>query len=168
MMKKKLFGVVFAVLAVSGMAFAQEMMLPDPNNVIKGMMTEQKVSSADMIECSGITGEGFQLLGDSVMEKILGDPLLHERMDNMMGGEGSTSLRNMHIAMGRNWLGCEGSAGAYAMPLMMGMMGSYYPGYYSGYDALLLAAVLGWVLFAGLVLYLYPKKRQQKTSRKRK
>jgi len=37
---------------------------------------------------------------------------------------------------------------------MMGMMGTAYPGFYYGYDALLVASVIGWLLFAVVLVIL--------------
>jgi len=79
-------------------------------------------------------------------------------MDIMMGGEGSQSLAQMHIAMGENWIECsKGSADFQGMmssggmmgmmPMMMNMMGYYYPAYFANYNTMLVIGTIGWILF---------------------
>lgn len=158
---KKIF--VAIVLLLAAMAFAHDEM-KTPEDVINSVMKAQNVSVIKEISCSKITSDEFEELGDAVMERMAGDHELHEQMDLMMGGEGSASLRSMHIAMGSNWVGCtRGSImGTNMMPMMMRMMGNYYPGYYSGYDTSVLAAVAGWVLFGAAILYMHTSKKKRR------
>lgn len=136
--------------------------------VLSGIMAKQDMGSASLIDCGKVSESDFEELGDAVMERMAGSSELHERMDAMMGGEGSESLKQMHVIMGRNWLGCGGSvgfggimgggmmgfgAGGGMMPLMMGMMGNYYPAYYAGYDAILAFGAFGWILFISLLIF---------------
>jgi len=122
------------------------------------ILIKQNVTKISQIDCARVSDDDFEMMGDAVMEKMIGNHEVHERMDEMMGGEGSQSLRLMHISIGRNWLGCgsgfQGMMGTNMMPMMMRMMGSYYPGYYSNYDAVLALAILGWVLFGVLFVVL--------------
>ncbi len=69
--------------------------------------------------CGELTEEQFELLGDYYME-LMHPGEQHEVMDKMMGGEGSKSLRLMHIRMGQRFY-CGDSFGAGGM--MGGMMG---------------------------------------------
>lgn len=48
-----------------------------------------------------LTEEEYEILGEYFMELMHGDN--HEFMDDMMGGEGSETLRSAHINMGRNF-----------------------------------------------------------------
>ncbi|RME54358.1 hypothetical protein D6777_04090 [Candidatus Woesearchaeota archaeon] len=50
---------------------------------------------------NNLTDEDFEILGDYYMELMAGDR--HDEMDEMMGGEGSESLRQMHIQMGKKY-----------------------------------------------------------------
>ncbi len=145
---------------------------------LDSIMTKQGVNSASQIDCGKASESDFEELGDAVMERMAGSSELHERMDAMMGGEGSASLRQMHIIMGRNWLGCGGSAGfggmmggdmtgsgaGYGgmMPMMMSMMGNYYPAYYAGYDAVLVFGAAGWILFISLLIFMLAHLSQKK------
>ena len=146
--------IVFALLLAS-VAFAH-MEAHTPEEVMSEMMGKQGVAEAEKLDCSRISGMDFEVLGDAVIERMAGSEELHEQMDAMMGAEGSGQ---MHIAMGRNWLGCSPASGSSGMmPMMMRMMGNYYPGYYSRYDFTLLLAAAGWVLFLASVVYFYHKK----------
>ncbi len=52
------------------------------------------------IQCNEITLEQLEILGDYYMEQMHPGEL-HEIMDERMGGEGSASLRQVHINIGR-------------------------------------------------------------------
>ncbi len=154
-----------SLLLLTSVAFAH-MEDHTPEEIMEDMMAKQGVASAGQMDCSQVSDMDFEILGDSVMERMAGSEELHEQMDAMMGAEGSGQ---MHIVMGRNWLGCSpvsGSGGMMSMmPAMMRMMGSYYPGYYSRYDFTLLLAVAGWVLFFVSVVYFYYGKSGKKNRR---
>lgn len=139
--------------------------------VLGGIMTNQGVSSASQIDCGKASESDFEELGDAVMERMAGSGKLHERMDSMMGGEGSESLKQMHIIMGKNWLGCGGFGGMMGggmmgsgsmMPMMMNMMGNYYPAYYAGYDMVLIFGAIGWILFVSLLVFIIVCLSQEK------
>lgn len=93
------------------------------------IMVDQSVSGLSDIDCDDVSDAQFEELGDAVMQAMVGDDEQHEVMDNMMGGEGSQSLENIHIAMGQRYLGCaEGQFGTMGMMGgMMSMMGSGFP-----------------------------------------
>ncbi len=90
-------------------------------DVIDEITQSHNVSSQSELSCDAVTDDQFEELGDAVMQTMIGDDEAHEVMDNMMGGEGSTSLRSMHIAMGQRYLGC--AQGQFGTMGMMGMMG---------------------------------------------
>ncbi len=52
------------------------------------------------ISCSSLTEDQLEEIGDFYMEQMHPGEM-HEVMDRMMGGEGSESLRQMHINMAR-------------------------------------------------------------------
>jgi len=133
------------------------------DEVVAEILSKQNAATISQLDCTKIFDAEFEELGDAVMERMAGSHELHEQMDAMMGGEGSESLRAMHVTMGANWLGCgtgsfQGMMGGRMnggmMPMMMRMMGNYYPAYFTGYDFLLAFAVVGWVLFAVLLALL--------------
>ncbi len=126
-------------------------------DMMDSMMMSQNVNDIKNLDCSKIPDSEFEELGDATMERMVGGSELHEQMDTMMGGEGSASLTQMHIIMGKNWLSCtslQGMMGSNMMPMMMRMMGNYYPSYYTGYNAALIFAILGWGLAVVLIVIL--------------
>lgn len=134
------------------------------DQVIQEIMAEQNATKITDIDCKKVSNKNFVQLGDSVMEKMVGSHELHEQMDMMMGEEGE--LR-MHLAMGKNWLGCsslEDMMGFNMMPMMMRIMGNYYPAYYSRYDYVFVFGILGWILFLILLVFVIieSKKRRKK------
>lgn len=91
-------------LAVSGENHSRSV-----SEVVSAITASQNVSGQSDISCDAVTDNQFDELGDAVMQAKIGDDEAHEVMDNMMGGEGSESLRSMHIAMGQRYLGCAQS-----------------------------------------------------------
>ena len=93
------------------------------------------------ISCDKLSNEQLESMGDYYMEQMHPGEA-HEIMDNMMGGEGSESLKQVHINMAKR-LYCNdnvyigyGMMGSGGMMNRMGrgMMGSYPANYnYSNY-----------------------------------
>lgn len=78
------------------------------------------------ISCQGLSSEQLEMLGDYFMEQIHPGEA-HEYMDQMMGGEGSESLKQMHINMAYRFY-CTQNEGSknyeeYGMMSSNGMMG---------------------------------------------
>jgi len=150
---KKIFTIlIFGMLLLSvSLVFAHE---HDFNE------TKQLIDSG--ISCDKLTDEQLESIGDYYMEQMHPGEA-HEMMDQMMGGEGSESLRQVHINMAKR-LYCNedvgGMMGGGMMNIMMGnnMMGSGgmtgygmmggYPAYY-GYNSLL--GILWLVFLVGAI-----------------
>ena len=121
--------IVFGIL-ISSQAFAQE-----------HDFTQTKKLIDSGISCNKLTNEQLEEIGDYYMEQMHPGES-HELMDNMMGGEGSESLKQVHINMAKRLYckenvyigyGMMGSGGRMNM-MSRGMMGSYPASYdYSNY-----------------------------------
>jgi len=84
---------------------------------------EQLVNSK--IDCELLDDEQLELIGEYFMERMHPGES-HTKMDNMMGGEGSESLKQMHIRMAKSMYCNEGEMmNGGMMNMMMGnnMMG---------------------------------------------
>ncbi len=75
-------------------------------DVIESIASTQGVSSADDIDCDLMSEDDLERLGEAVMSQMHPDLEEHEAMDEMMGGEGSSTLRDAHIRMAKAYLGC--------------------------------------------------------------
>ena len=115
--------------------------------------------------CDVLTEDQLEIIGDYFMEQMHPGES-HVLMDNMMGGEGSKSLKQVHINIAKR-LYCNenvyigyGMMGSGGMMNMMGrgMMGNYYPasynysnyGYWNIFWILLLAVVIFlivWIIY---------------------
>src|SRR3989338_9381974 len=78
--------------------------------------TEAESIIEQKVPCENLSDDQLEKLGDYYMEQMHPGEA-HELMDERMGGEGSESLKQMHISMGQRFY-C-GTAGNYS-----GMMGS--------------------------------------------
>lgn len=133
---------------------------------------EQKIS------CDELTEDQLEILGDYYMEQMHPGEQ-HEIMDEMMGGEGSESLKQMHINIGLSfYCGERDSMSRGMMDMMMGrnmMTGknTMNTGFYnmmSGYNGY---SVFGWlfmilVLVALVLLIVWLIKQIQEPARRRK
>ena len=121
-----------------------------------GEIEEGKKLVESKMSCDKLSNEQLEAIGDYYMEQMHPGEA-HEIMDNMMGGEDSESLKQVHINMARRIYCNEniyigyGMMGSGGMMNMMGrgMMGNYPASYdYSNYGywnifwILLLAAVI--------------------------
>lgn len=130
--------------------------------------------------CSKLTENQLEIIGDYLMEQVHPGQT-HEIMDKMMGGEGSESLRLMHIAMAKR-LYCNdvndavnyGMMGAgygrmYTGGMMnmmgYGMMGNlgYGYGYWTFLNFLSLALIIGLII----LIYLWVMKLWKEVFRKK-
>lgn len=124
------------------------------NDAAQSIFKNQNVSSQSQLDCSKVTDDQFEKLGDSYMSVMLPNEQQHQAMENMMGGEGSLSLKQAHINMGRSYLGCWSNynSGPVYMPMMGGTMGGFNSGWnmmngYGGFSGFgWITTVLIWVL----------------------
>ncbi len=113
--------------------------------VIQSILDKQNVSTIQELDLSKLSDDDWEELGDAVMEaQHPGEA--HEVMDRMMGGEGSESLREMHIRMGQAFFGF-GFDNKYNGP---GMMGGGMMGYTNSPNYNLPAGMMGFGSMMGL------------------
>ena len=87
--------------------------------------TKQLIDSG--ISCNELTNEQLEMIGDYYMEQMHPGEA-HEYMDGMMGGDGSESLKQVHINIAKRIYCNENVYGMMNGGNMMGggMMGNYY------------------------------------------
>ena len=96
-----------------------------------GEIEEGKKLVESKTSCDKLSNEQLEAIGDYYMEQMHPGES-HELMDNMMGGEGSESLKQVHINMAKQLYCNENVYAGYGMMGsrgMMNMMGSYPAGY---------------------------------------
>ena len=94
-MKKRSFllaVIMLLVLLVPFSAMAEEMAIRPVEDVLAEIRQEQGAATDEQIDVAKVSSEKLEELGDSVMEELIGNHAMHERMDARLGGEGSASL----------------------------------------------------------------------------
>ena len=155
---KKIFTIlIFGMLLLSvSLVFAHE---HDFNE------TKQIIDSG--ISCDKLTDEQLESIGDYYMEQMHPGEA-HKMMDQMMGGEGSESLRQVHINMAKR-LYCNedigGMMGGGMMNMIMGnnMMGNYpaYYGYNNFWNVLWMVFLIGAIALIVWLIYKFTKKGKE-------
>ena len=154
---KKIIGILFATsfLFIAGTASAQTGMMgmmryyydqntaPSApvgqstaiNAALQAIYGDQNISSRSQLDCAKVSDTQFETLGDAAMGYGITEAQ-HTAMENMMGGEGSATLKAAHITMGKSYLGCWSNynSGPVYMP-MMGYYGSSTPAAYTQADS---------------------------------
>ena len=178
-MKKMLVGLLIIGLATGLIATLAAAHGEDEFNRAEQLI-KQKVS------CENATDEQLELIGDYYMEQIHPGEL-HERMDTMMGGEGSAQLKNVHISLARSFYcgeqdsmrwgmmnmmmgrslngimsGIQNNTGGETMMNGYGMMG-WGSGYWNIFTFLYLILVIGLII----LVYLWIIKMLQENKKKR-
>ena len=105
------------------------------------------------ISCDKLTDEQLEAMGDYYMEQMHPGEA-HEMMDQMMGGEGSDSLKQVHIQMAKR-LYCTEDVG--------GMMGNYpaYYGYNNFWNVLWLVFLIGVIALIGWLIHKFTKRGKE-------
>lgn len=123
--------------------------------VLQDILTKQNLNSVQDLDCQQVSDHDFARLGDAVMEQQHPGEA-HEAMDQMMGGEDSESLEQMHINMGQAYLGCQDNYGL-GMMGNSGMMGFTTLG---GYHLLASLTWISLIVFLLSGTYFFIKKSQ--------
>ena len=87
----------------------------DMDTVMGELFFEQKITEIEQINCNQVSLEQYLQVGEAYIGVMVPNKGQHELMDKMMGGEGSDSLKNYQVYMGKQYLGC--SEGGAVMPL---------------------------------------------------
>ena len=122
--------VLFALaLALAASAFGQASMA-EPRSVeviVADIEQQQKVTAPDQIKIDRVVPALLEELGDAVMGVMIGNSDMHDRMDRMLGGDGSPRLTAFHSNLGEQYLRNGGLDGVrFGGPWGMGRFGMMY------------------------------------------
>ncbi|MBA7532016.1 hypothetical protein ES705_24242 [subsurface metagenome] len=96
-------------------------------DVLQEIRDKQGLGPDEAIDPRKVSDGKLEELGEAVISIMHPDSRQHELMDQMMGGEGSESLKSAHKSMGYNYLAGQ-SYGKYGMFGRRGMMGGMMGG----------------------------------------
>ena len=142
-------------------------------DVLQEIRDKQGLGPDEAIDPRKVSDEELEELGEAVMGIMHPDPRQHELMDQMMGGEGSRSLKSAHISMGYNYLAgntggpLSGMMGRGMMGGMMGrgMMGGYWrnPSMFFPFGGLIMWLLI--LIIIGVVIYFIVRTRRGVSGR---
>ncbi|GIW62916.1 MAG: hypothetical protein KatS3mg090_0742 [Patescibacteria group bacterium] len=89
------------------------------DDIVSLILENQNIDNIEKINCTKVTDQEFEALGEALMDYMHPDEKEHQAMDKMMGGEGSESLKQAHILMGKRYLGCDNVPGFMGMSEMV-------------------------------------------------
>jgi putative membrane protein len=153
-------------------AFVIETDIKSIDTVLSEIRIEEKLQNNEKINPEMVSPELLEKLGDSVMEKTVGNHNRHEQIDKMMGGHGSAALTVLHQGIGYSYL--TGNLTGMGM-VNSGMMQAYPELKYGmmwnnsgmiGYGGWILGIIVFIILifFIGFVLFFSLRKNRKETS----
>lgn len=120
-MKRGIF-VLFLSLGFAMGIFAQ-MGMAEPRSldaIVADIEKQQNAASLDQVTVDKVAPEVLEELGDAVMGALIGNSAMHDRMDKMLGGDGSDQLNAFHTDLGKQYLQ-KGGLNGVTMGGMWGM-----------------------------------------------
>jgi len=159
-MRKIIFTLILTVIILPSLILAHGDNL-SLEKVLEEIRNSQNVTEVSKIDCQKVSDEQLETLGEAVMSTMHPDEQEHKLMDQMMGGEGSESLKAMHILMGKRYLGCLSSMMDGGMMGMMPVMGGGMMGNWSNPNNSMMANMMnfgswgawGWFGWIFMVLF---------------
>lgn len=116
-------------LSLAASAFAQSPMA-EPRSIdaiVADIEQKQGVTAPDQIKADKVDPTLLEELGDAVMDVMIGNTAMHDRMDRMLGGDGSPRLTAFHTDLGQQYLRNGGLNGVrFGGPWGMGRFGMMY------------------------------------------
>ena len=156
-MKKIFFVLLSLILLIIGLGLLLNLSLVSSH----GDFAETKQLIDSGISCDKLTDEELETMGDYYMEQMHPGEA-HEIMDNMMGGEGSESLKQVHINMAKRLYCNENIYIGYGMMSsggMMNMMNNFI-----GYEMMSGRTGYGGIFFGWIIWLIYKFARKGKES----
>ena len=137
-MKKVLFSALFLICLAMSLVAQKGMKEPRALDAIVGDIEKQQgVTALNQVAADKVAPELMEELGDAVMGELIGNAAMHDRMDKMLGGDGSPQLTDFHIDLGQQYIRNGGLNGVH----MGGMWGMGRLGMMWGSPGLRTAAV---------------------------
>jgi putative membrane protein len=105
MLKRLIYlAVIILVVLLPFSLMAEEIAIRPVDDVLVDIRQEQGAVTNEQIDVAKISSAKLEELGDSLMEELIGNHTMHERMDARLGGEGSAALTNYHKNLAINFL----------------------------------------------------------------
>lgn len=116
------------VLAAAALIFPAPALAGLSSDVQQGQRLAESIRSGQK-QCSDLSAEDFELIGEYAMSRYLGSGSTHEAMNrHMTAMMGSAGEERMHQALGYRYSGCPGGPAAGWVGPMGGMMSGNYEG----------------------------------------
>lgn len=126
---KKVTVVATLIIVLGASAFSQAMSM-EPRTIdaiVAEIEKQQGVSSPGEVKIDKVEPALLEELGDAVMGVMIGNPAMHDRMDRMLGGDGSPRLTAFHTDLGQQYLANGGLNGVrFGGAWGMGRLGMMY------------------------------------------
>ena len=109
---KRWMGVALGSALLGSLSFGQSMAEPRTlDAIVADIEKQQSVTTLDKVTGEKVSPALLEELGDAAMEVMIGNSAMHDRMDKMVGGDGSPQLNAFHTDLGQQYLRNRGIDG---------------------------------------------------------